>query len=260
MDDDNVSGGGGFVSVPSFQLSGQTQYNTSQAAPPGMNPGTMPSFPSVAPYNTAPPPVASQVGAASAVAPPAAPAQAQLFAVVVPGRHMALDWQPMGETRAVLAEPIQAGSEVPDVMISVLPGSTFLRPDQAAVFYWSVDGAEWSLLGAVTLAQPSSMFRTGWGALVAPGASVRLAVSLESIDVAKNLGLSACGEALEDRATFAAAIARDLWAFLTSFAQGVQSNGEMMLVPTTVLDKWLTRFNSKFARDPNFMLKAKDSL
>jgi hypothetical protein len=103
------------------------------------------------------------------------------------------------------------------------------------------------------------MFRTGWGALVAPGASVQLAVSLESMDVAANLGLAAGGEALEDRATFAAAIARDLWAFLTSFAQGVQSNGQMMLVPTTVLDKWLARFNTKFARDPNFMLKAKDS-
>jgi len=260
MDDDDILGGSGAGPVPSFQSHGLPQYNVAQAAAPTSTPGTMPSFPSVAPPNVAPPPAVGQGGAPAAAASPAVPGHAQLFAVVVPGRHMTLDWQPMGETRAMLAEPIQSGSEVPDVMISVLPGSTFLLPDQAAVFYWSVDGAEWSLLGAITLARPSSMFRTGWGALVAPGASVRLAVSLESIEVAKNLGLSAGGEALEDRATFAAAIARDLWAFLTSFSQGVQSNGEMMLVPTTVLDKWLTRFNSKFARDPNFMLKAKDSL
>jgi len=86
------------------------------------------------------------------------------------------------------------------------------------------------------------------------------------MDVATNLGLGASGEAVEDRKAFAAAIARDLWAFLTSFAQtsplgsggGVQSNGEMMLVPTSVLDRWLVRFNEKFSIDPNFMLKNKD--
>ncbi len=30
----------------------------------------------------------------------------------------------------------------------------------------------------------------------------------------------------------------------------------MMMVPTTVLDRWLERFRAKFSRDPNFMLKA----
>jgi len=180
----------------------------------------------------------------------------QPFAVTVPGRPMQLSWQVVGEARAVMTEPIHAASEVPDVMVAVSPGSTFLRPDQAACIYWSADGDTWSLLGALWHERPSSIFRTGWVSLLAPGAAVQMACSIEPMEVATNLGLGASGEAVEDRKTFAAAIARDLWAFITSFAHP-QSNGEMMLVPTSVLDRWLNRFNEKFARDPNFMLKPK---
>ena len=38
----------------------------------------------------------------------------------------------------------------------------------------------------------------------------------------------------------------------------VQTQGDMMLVPINVLDRWLERFHAKFARDPNFMLKPHD--
>ena len=170
---------------------------------------------------------------------------------------MQLDWQPTESTKAILASDVDRASEVPDLMVSVLPGCTFLQADQAAVFYWSADGVDWSLLGALSFANPSAMFRTGWGTVVAAGAAVRLAVSIEPYGVAANLGLGAGGEAVEDRGAFAQAIARDLWAFLGSFSQEtVQSNGAMMLVPTNVLDRWMERFKSKFARDPNFMLKA----
>jgi hypothetical protein len=185
---------------------------------------------------------------------------------------MSLGWSIVAPTRAVLVEPILSAAEVPDLMVALMPGTSFMNPEQAAVVYWSADGSSWSLLGAVWHQRPSQIFRTGWGALgLPPGAPVQLAVSIEPMEVATNLGLGATGEAVEDRKTFAAAIARDLWAFLTSFAQsapggapgvggggGVQSNGEMMLVPTSVLDRWLVRFNEKFTRDPNFMLKSKD--
>jgi len=205
-----------------------------------------------------PPPMAPPTGASEASAPPAA--ASQLFAVTVPGRLMQLDWQAVGPARAIMNEDIASASEVPDVMVSMLPGSSLIAPDQAAVVYWSIDGVDWSLLGALSHATPSGMFRTGWGTLVAPGAAVRLAVSVEPLETARNLGLGASGEAVEDRKAFAAAIARDLWNFLTSFSQAVpgsvQASGGMMLVPTTVLDRWIERFNAKFARDPNFMLKA----
>mmetsp|Transcript_35710 Transcript_35710/g.72779 ORF Transcript_35710/g.72779 Transcript_35710/m.72779 type:complete len:221 (-) Transcript_35710:202-864(-) len=195
------------------------------------------------------------MGAAAAAGPPQQ--IEQLFAVTVPGRPLALSWSIISPTRAVLTEPIVLATSVPDLVVSLMPGSSFLMAEQAAMVYWSTDGTSWSLLGAVWHQRPSQIFRTGWGALgLPPESSVQLAVSIEPMEVATNLGLGASGEAVEDRKTFAAAIARNLWAFLTSFAQGVQNNGEMMLVPTTVLDRWLVRFNEKFSIDPNFMLKS----
>lgn len=178
----------------------------------------------------------------------------QLFAVTIPGRQMQLGWRLVAENRAVMTEPIIEANAVPDVMISMLPGCSFFRPDQAACVYWSHNGQDWSLLGAISHQVPSSLFRTGWVNLLENGSIIQLAVSIEPMEVAANLGLGVNGEALEDRKAFASAIARDLWTFLTSFAD-IQSNGSMMLVPTTVLDRWMERFNSKFARDPNFMLK-----
>jgi len=202
----------------------------------------------------------------------------QLFAVVVPGRPMQTLWHGLSDTRAVLFDAIFNARDIPDVCLSFIPGegSSFMVADRAAVFYWapmdtnSGNAENWSLLGALHAQAPSGLFRTGWGAALAtlPATAVRLAVSLEPMAVATNLGLGAGGEAIEDRRNFAAAIARDLWNFLGSFSQttpyaqqqasAIQSDGSFMMVPTDILDRWMERFNHKFNRDPNFMLKPKD--
>jgi len=210
----------------------------------------------------APPAVQSPQQEQQAAAPqPAEP----LLGVIVPGRPMACAWSIVEPSRAVMVEHIVAANEVPDILIALLPDRPFLQPDQAAILYWTSDGANWSLLGAVAQQKPSAMLRTGWGTALEPGAVVQLAVSIEPMQVAANLGLdmlAAGGH--EERRTFARAIARDLWNFLTSFSQkapsggAIQSNGEMMLIPTNVLDSWLKRFDSKYARDPNFMMKSGD--
>lgn len=31
--------------------------------------------------------------------------------------------------------------------------------------------------------------------------------------------------------------------------------GDYLVIPANFLDKWLTKFESKYAKDPNFMLK-----
>jgi len=192
------------------------------------------------------------------------PAAEHLLAVIVPGRPIQSDWHIVGESRAVLSGHIVSAPEVPEIMVSLLPDrADFMRPELAAVLYWTSDGANWSLLGALWQQKPSAMFRTGWGSSLPPGSSVQLAVALEPMDVASNLGLDvlAAGGA-EEKRTFARAIAKDLWNFLTSFSQhvpgggGLQSNGEMMLVPTNILDRWMDRFDQKYQRDPNFMLKS----
>ncbi|CAM9631246.1 unnamed protein product [Discosporangium mesarthrocarpum] len=113
---------------------------------------------------------------------------------------------------------------------------------------------ERELLGALTPSKPSGVFRTSWptheGMEGCP--VVQLGVSIESEDVVKNLDLETRG--VEDRKQFALKIAKDLFEYMSSFSQS--SNGpEVMVVPTNVFDRWMTRFESKYNRDPNFMLK-----
>ena len=186
-----------------------------------------------------------------------------LLGVICPGRPMTCAWQITEATRAVMVDHITAANEVPDILIALLPDRPFLSAEQAAIIYWTSDGANWSLLGAIAQQKPSAMLRTGWGTALEPGAVVQLAVSIEPMQVAANLGLDmlAAGVSIgesrtrrqrrqhrsmptppppspppspptnahhpstaqghEERRTFARAIARDLWNFLTSFSQKV---------------------------------------
>ena len=42
---------------------------------------------------------------------------------------------------------------------------------------------------------------------------------------------------------------------MASFNREFPGHGDALVVPTSVLDKWMERFEAKFRRDPNFMLK-----
>jgi hypothetical protein len=67
----------------------------------------------------------------------------------------------------------------------------------------------------------------------------------------KNLGIEASG--LVERKAFALKIAQDLFNYMHSFStSGDQS---IMVIPTNLLDKWMERFEVKYRRDPNFMMK-----
>ena len=112
-----------------------------------------------------------------------------LLGVICPGRPMTCAWQITEATRAVMVDHITAANEVPDVLIALLPDRPFLSAEQAAIIYWTSDGANWSLLGAIAQQKPSAMLRTGWGTALEPGAVVQLAVSIEPMQVAANLGL-----------------------------------------------------------------------
>ena len=73
-----------------------------------------------------------------------------------------------------------------------------------------------------------------------------------SLETIQNLELMHSG--VEDRREFAHKIALDLFQYMTSFSQGTQV-GEMMVVPTNILDRWMERFDRKYSINPNFMMK-----
>lgn len=65
-----------------------------------------------------------------------------------------------------------------------------------------------------------------------------------------NLGIATSG--LEERKSFAHKIALDLFKYMSSFGTG---SDNMMMVPTDIFTRWMERFESKYKRDPNFMMK-----
>jgi hypothetical protein len=76
-------------------------------------------------------------------------------------------------------------------------------------------------------------------------------LTLRRIETILNLGIEMSG--VEDRHAFAHKIALDLFQYMNSFSQGSQDG--MLIVPTSVFDKWMERFDRKYRLDPNFMMK-----
>lgn len=99
----------------------------------------------------------------------------------------------------------------------------------------------------------SAILRTGWPTHpdVVGQPVLQLGVSIESLENVKNLGIEASG--FEERKAFALKIAQDLFNYMTSFS--TSNSQSYMTIPTNLLDKWMERFESKYRRDPNFMLK-----
>lgn len=178
-----------------------------------------------------------------------------LFGVVVPGRPLVTEWAALSESKCVTAliEP----ASVNEITFFLLP-STPIPPGYGAVLYYTTPpGTDWSILGAVTPMKPSGIFRTGWTTMeemqFCP--AVQLGVSLEPFETIDNLQIS--GSGVDDRFAFAHKIARDLFLYMTSFSTPTNV-GEMLMVPTGILDRWIERFNRKYSIDPNFMMKDMD--
>ena len=175
-----------------------------------------------------------------------------LFGVVVPGRPVMTDFQPVNETKcsAILEDPCSCN----ELVFFLLP-STPIPPGYGAILYFSIAPfTEWELIGSIWPQKPSGVFRTGWAtneSMVGCG-MVQLGVALEPLQTIENLEIASSG--VEDRFAFAHKIALDLFNFMVSFSTATQAG--MMVVPTNVFDTWLERFERKYRQDPNFFLKS----
>jgi hypothetical protein len=264
--------------------------SSSSSAPPqtswGMMPQPQPSYygaaasssppaaPAPAPTSwgmTAMPqqPQPSYYGAAASSSPPAAaPAPAPssslpsfsslppapgAFGLLVSGRPVILDFRSAGPQK-FLAEVPEPGSAA-DVSMFLLPGIS-LPADKGVVVYAAPPPfSEWRVLGTLTPARPSGVFRTGWPSTpdIAAAPVVRIGVSVESIDTVNGITDATSGGDADLRLGFAQLVAQDLSQYLSSFAQVLPAHGERLVVPPAALSTWLRRFEDKFRRDPNFL-------
>lgn len=201
------------------------------------------------------------------------------FGIIAPGRPMRRDWTPISNTKCTMQ--ITDARNVPDIVFFLLPfdantdanhtnnripnNYAFALPDNyGAVLYWQAEGSvEYELLGAVSNARPSGVFRTGWGQNDHvlrntcnnhnTNVNVTLGVSLEPIETLQNLNIAKVG--VEDRGELAKKIALNLFNFMSSFDDGSSARHGNLVVPKNVFERWILRFEAKYKQDPNFFLK-----
>jgi hypothetical protein len=116
----------------------------------------------------------------------------------------------------------------------------------------------WLYRGCVHAARPSEVVSLQWptrpgsvGEAFASGPGVALlGVSIEPLADLEAKETARLGEQLQ----LGRAVALDLSAYLGSFAKTV-NGGEAIVVPPGALDTWLERWESKYKRDPDFVLR-----
>ena len=141
------------------------------------------------------------------------------------------------------------------------------------------------LIGSVSPEKPSGIFRTHWNTpnekdtntsttipsfglhnsfssfpedsftTISTSSTVTFGISIEPIETIQNLEITKKG--VEDRVVdVAKKIAMNLFNYLQSFDDVNSSNRNgMMMVPTNVFERWMTRFQNKYRLDPNFFMK-----
>ena len=176
-----------------------------------------------------------------------------MFGIIIAGRPVLLssDFIAQSDTRCV-SPIIEDVGGVAELAFFLNPG-TELPTGLGALLYFSVAPyTHWEVIGGIGPGRQSGIFRTGWGLRhenTSPF-NIQLGISLENLDALSNLEISSKG--VEDRLGFARKIAENLFNYMSSFSTG--STG-IMTVPTDVFDRWLSVFESKFRRDPNFFIK-----
>ncbi|GMI57334.1 hypothetical protein ScalyP_jg1881 [Parmales sp. scaly parma] len=140
-------------------------------------------------------------------------------------------------------------------MLFLIPSNP-IPPNHGIVLYCSspTNPSLWSFLGSVTQTSPSKLLRTGWDQsdvfLNEPSAT--LGISIEPMDIIANLReMNGAEDRIRNKA-FGKRIAQDLFNFMSSF--NTNSNTTFMTVPTSILERWITRFEDKFDRNPSFFL------
>eukprot|EP00884_Botryococcus_braunii_P002350 jgi/Botrbrau1/12115/Bobra.0186s0033.1 len=149
----------------------------------------------------------------------------------------------------VLATVSPAYRQLEEISLFLLqPG--LLEAGLAMALYVSVGGAEWQYRGYVSSSHPSEVMPLQWPEPTPSSApTVQLGVSLEPEAEARQKE----GSKLAGRQEFAKRVAMDLYRYMESFNEG--SLGDRLLLPTNVLERWFTRFDEKFKRDPDYLMR-----
>ncbi|PIA63689.1 hypothetical protein AQUCO_00201204v1 [Aquilegia coerulea] len=149
----------------------------------------------------------------------------------------------------------EAYDEIKEICIFLLNNFT-LPPNKALAVYLQSPGSPFVFCGAITLARPSAVLSLTWPQ---PGCGQLQITSSESVPVSAKIGIS-----VEDITTLptldvsaqkkiehlALKVGENLFNFMQSFC-GV--DGNRLVVPMDILDRWFKKFQEKATRDPEYL-------
>lgn len=207
----------------------------------------------------------------------------QVCGLVINGLPVRTDFQPVDQTGQKFALKLHCPGDLPtplsgisEIVLFLMPNLP-IPPDHGLLAYWQITAdvptmpgqappsTGFELLGSLTLAHPSGVFATGWSEheqLLEVSSSgqpvyVTIGIALEPLSNIQNV-VSSSSDKLNRRLIVAQKIALDLFTFMQSFDTGAAAAGNMMVVPKNIFDRWFQRFEARFRRDPNFMMRKKD--
>ncbi|KAK9385836.1 hypothetical protein V1515DRAFT_538949 [Lipomyces mesembrius] len=203
-----------------------------------------------------------------------------MFGAICAGRPVQTNLQQVDETKFVFQ--IEDGARLNHIAVFLLPGSRFsvLDPSVAASVYFQWPGRPFQLLGAISNAKPSAIFRVNQGTAASTTSSVddmvddmpstepitiSLGISIESaaqVDALLNeLHGKATGNstALVTRNTqtvpvdpnSTAALASKIMSHAFNFLSGFATSDGMVSLKS--FNDWWQKFQGKLVRDPQFL-------
>ena len=115
-------------------------------------------------------------------------------------------------------------------------------------------------LGAVANNRPSDIFSTGFALKpeVAGKPSVKFCLQAKELTQIKDLVLATDG-----KKEYSKLVAQNLYNYMSSFnnenllVNGAQ--GQYLVIPSNFLNRWFTKFEEKYKKDPNFILKTTEN-
>ena len=175
------------------------------------------------------------------------------FALLASGRSLRTDFLPVGADKFMLS--LEDPGHVSELAVFVLPGVA-IPEDRGVIIFAGTPESGFATIGALSGRAPSTIIHTGWPSLpdVAKLPVIQIGLSLEPAQnvLAAQQSLSS-GES--DKLGFAQLIAKDLLLFVQSFAH-ITPTGEHIILPPDALNRWYTKFATKFRSDPNFLSRA----
>jgi len=138
-----------------------------------------------------------------------------------------------------------------EVCLFVTSPATLPDPSFALGLYISLGGQEWQFRGYVSVEHPSEVMPLQWpatGPFTVTAGTVQLGIAVEPLAELR----AKEGSKLAGKQEYAKLVARDLYNYMTSFNVG--QTGDQLVVPTSCLESWMLKFDSKFKHDPDFLL------